>query len=270
MESNINSGFRKGLGSLGAKLLSSLSSKNKEIFTVLDAEKVLNRSGGNLVKLLHDLAVNKWIVRIERGKYMILPFEAGLRGEYTTHPFIIGRTLVSPYYISFLSALNYHGITEQPSPKVFIATTKKSKHIIFQSQEYVLVRLSKKRFFGFTEEWINNTKFSISDKEKTIIDCLFLPKYSGGLTEVVKAFREKLDYEKLYEHAIKMKDLATIKKLGYVLDALKIKTPVVAKLLKKVAGGYCLLDVGGPKIGQKNKKWRIIENIPKEELLKEL
>ena len=130
--------------------------------------------------------------------------------------------------------------------------------------------LSKKRFFGFSQEWAGRYKFNISDKEKTVVDCLFLPKYSGGLTEVVKAFREKLDYEKLFDYALKMEDLATIKRLGFVLDVLKIKTPVLEKLLKKVSGGYCLLDTGGPKAGAKNKKWRVIENIPRKELEAEL
>ena len=265
-----NTGFRKGLGSLGSKLLSILGAENKEVFTVKDAETALNRKGNNLVKLLHDLNVNKWILRLERGKYIVLPLEAGPYSEYMTHPFVIARSLVSPYYISFLSALNYYGITEQPSHKVFIATTKIKKHFVFQSQEYTFVRLAKKRFFGFNEEWINNSKFYISDKEKTVIDCLFIPKYCSGLTEVVKAFKEKLDYEKLYNYAIKMEDIATLKRLGYILTILKIKTPVIEKLLKMVSGGYSLLDTGGPRTGVRNNKWKIIENIQKEELIKEI
>ena len=270
MKSKIKNGFRKGLGSQGSKLLSLLSSEKKDIFTIKDAKEALGARGGSVAKLLHDLAVNKWITRIERGKYIIIPLDAGLRAEHMTHPFIIGRSLVSPYYIGFLSALNYYGITEQPSQKVFIVTKKKSRRLVFQLQEYVFVRLAKKRFFGLSEEWIGNTKFIISDKEKTIIDCLFILEYSGGLTEVMKAFREKLDYEKLYEYALKMEDVAAIKRLGYLLDIAKIKTPVLGKLLKKVSGGYCLVDTGGPKTGLKNEKWRIIENIPKEELVKEL
>lgn len=115
------------------------------------------------------------------------------------------------------------------------------------------MKLPEKRFFGIREEWVGQLKFNISNREKTIIDCLFLPKYSGGLTEVVKAFRSDLDFEKLYNYALEMDDLATRKRLGYVLDILKIKTPIVKKLLSKVRGGYCLLDTGGSKTGSKNK-----------------
>lgn len=261
---------RKGLGPLGSKLLSEMSSEMKEIFTVKEAETSSGLKGPRLRKLLFDLLKNRWIERIERGKYLINPLESGWDGHYGTSPFVVARSLVSPYYIGFVSALNYYGITEQVSRLTFIASTKKKRPLSFSAQGYRFVLLSKKRFFGFSQEWVGNYKFNISDKEKTVVDCLFLPKYSGGLTEVVKAFREKLDYEKLYDYALKMGDLAMLKRLGFVLDALKIKTPVVEKLLKKVSGGYCLLDTGGPKTGAKNRKWRVIENIPKKELEIEL
>ena len=103
-----------------------------------------------------------------------------------------------------------------------------------------------------------------------MIDCLFIPKYGGGIIEIVKAFKENLDYEKLFKYAIMMDDLATLKRLGYLLDILKVETQITKKLLKKVSGGYCLLDTCGLKTGAKNQKWSVIENIKKEELLVEL
>lgn len=261
---------RKGLGKIGAELLSALSEENKEVFTIDDAGKALGRKGPKLRKLLHDLVKNKWIKRIERGKYLILSLESGWAADYKIHPFIIARNLVSPYYIGFFSALNHYGISEQVSNKLYIITTKKKTYLHFQNINFIFVTFAKKHFFGATEEWLGNLKLRISDKEKTVIDCLFMPEYSKGLTEIVKAFREKLDYEKMYEYAIKMEDLATLKRLGYLLDTLKINTTITKKLLNKVSGGYCLLDTNAPKTGIKNKKWRIIENISKKELMIEL
>lgn len=262
--------IRTGLSKLGSKLLSNLSAGKKEVFTIRDAETASGMKGLRLRKLLYSLTKSKWIKRIERGKYLILPLESGLYAGYGADPYTLARKLVSPYYVGFLSALNYYGITEQISRTTFIATKKIKRPLRFQAQEYRFVKLPEKRFFGVTEEWVGQLKFNISNHEKTVIDCLFLPKYSGGLTEVVKAFRGDLDFEKLHNYAVEMDDLATVKRLGYILDVLKIKTPIVKKLLSKVRGGYCLLDTGGPKTGPKNKKWKIIENIPKEELLAEL
>lgn len=259
---------RKGLGKLGSKILSNLSAEKKEVFTIKEATVASKIKGRRLRKLLYTLAKSKWIKRIERGKYLILPLE--MHAGYGADPYTLARKLVTPYYVAFLSALNYYGITEQISRTTFIATTKPKRPLHFQAQDYRFVMLPKKRFFGVTEEWAGQLKFNISNREKTVIDCLFLPKYSGGLTEVVKAFRNKLDFKRLYDYALEMDDLATLKRLGYILEILKIKTSVISKLLKKVGGGFCLLDTGGPKTGPKNSKWKIIENIPKEELMMEL
>ena len=270
MSSKTKITFRKGLGKLGSMLLSNLGADKKEVFNIKDAELASGIKGSKLRKILFNLTKNKWIERIERGKYIIIPLEAGKTAVYSTHPFIISRKLISPYYIGFSSALNYYGITEQVSATTFIITTKKKKTLNFHSQNYQFISLDKKRFFGFFEEWFGDIKINISNKEKTIIDCLFIPKYIGSLIEIIKAFKEKIDYERLYKYSIKMEDIATIKRLGYILDILNIKTPIIKKLLKKAKGGYCLLDTGGPKQGNKNKKWRIIENISKKDLEVEL
>lgn len=258
---------RRGLSRMGARLLSTISAeKRSEIFTIKDAEEAISIKGGRLKKLLFGLARNRWIERVERGKYLILPLESGPEANYGTHPYVIARKLISPYYVGFASALNYYGITEQVGRTTYIAATKPKRPFRFHAEDYRFVHLSKERFFGTREEWIGDLKFNISEKEKTVVDCLFIPKYSGGLTEVMKAFREKLDYEKLYDYAVRMNNLAILKRLGYILDLLKIKTRVTEMLLAKVAGGYCLLDTGGPKTGQKNHKWRVIENIARSDL----
>ena len=261
---------RRGLGKQGSKLLTILSASKKTVFALKDAERALGGIGGpRLRKLLHDLAKGRWVERIERGKYLIYPLEAGWKPDYGTHPFIIARGLVEPYYVGFWSALNYYGITEQGSRTTLIATTKKKRPFPYKEEVYRFVSLPRKRFFGIRKEWMGESTFNISDREKTVLDCLFLPKYGGGLTEVAKAFREKIDYGKLCAYAVKMDDLATLKRLGCLLDVLEIKTANAGKLLGRVSGGYCLLDAAGPKTGEKNAKWRVIENIPREELRRE-
>lgn len=254
---------RRGLGKLGSALLSTISADGEEVFTVEEAAAALGYGGARLDKLLHDLAKNKWVERMERGKYLILPLEAGPKAEYGTHPYLLARKLIEPYYVGFASALNHYGITEQVSATTYIATTKPKKPLSFHSEEFRFVCLAKKRFFGIAAEWMEKSKFNISDVEKTIVDCLFLPRYSGGLTEVAKAFgKEAPDYAKLYDYALRMDDMAVLKRLGFMLDVLDVKTDIKGKLLEKVGGGYCLLDTCGKKVtGPKNDKWRVIENV---------
>jgi predicted transcriptional regulator of viral defense system len=262
---------RGGLGPAEAEALANLSSERiDEVFTVTEAEKTLGISGSRLRKLLFDLAEGKWVERIERGKYLIIPLQAGSHANYGVHPFIIARKLASPYYVGFASALNYHGITEQVSRTVYISTTKQKKSLYFHADKYYFVKLVKQRFFGYEEEWMGNVKFNISDVEKTFIDCLYLPEYAGGLTETVKAFKMHMDFDKVYDYALRMESPSLLKKLGYLLDALKPEEEVADKLLAKVSGGYCRLDTIGKRGGTINKKWRVIENIELKDLKAEL
>ena len=258
---------RGGLGPLEAVALSTLSSEFvDEVFTMPEARRVLRMDGPRLRKLLFDLADSRWIERIEKGKYALIPMEAGPGANYGTHPFILARKMVAPYYIGFASALNYHGITEQVGRTVYVASTRQKKPIDFHATRYSFVNIGKPRFFGYKEEWIGKVKFNISDVEKTVIDCLYLPEYGLGLSETVKAFKAKPDIGKMRDYALRMKSGSLVKRLGFLLDSLGADERMAEELSAKVSGGYCLLDATGPKFGKPNKKWHIIENIGVEDL----
>jgi predicted transcriptional regulator of viral defense system len=254
--------IQRSLGPLEGNLLSKLAGElREEVFAFNEAKKVLGISNRKLSNLLYRLEEGGWLERIERGKYIFLPLEAGPEARYATNPLIIARKLSNPYYVGFATALNYYGMTEQISRTTYIAGLKPKKSIQFHEEEYRFVTLAKGRFFGFREEWLGNMKFNISDKEKTVIDCFFMPQYCGGMIEAVKSFKEKLDYEKLHDYALRMRDLSVIKRLGFVWETLEIEPKITNKLLEKVGGGFALLDPYGRKGGPINKRWRVIENI---------
>ncbi|MFH1390941.1 MAG: type IV toxin-antitoxin system AbiEi family antitoxin [Candidatus Diapherotrites archaeon] len=239
---------------------------NKEIvFTTKKARAILKTNESSTNKLIFGLIKKKWVERIEKGKYVLLPLEAGPQAEYEVNPLIVAGKLIEPYYVGFWSALNHYGITEQPAKTVFIASTKQKKMLKFHNTKFRFIKLKEETFFGFKEEWVDNVKILFSDKEKTIIDCLYLMQYSGGLSETLKAFKEKIDYKKLTEYALKVNDLGTIKRLGYLLEKLGKKE--AKKLKSKVSGGYACLDSNLPAKGNKNKEWRIIENADIKDLL---
>ncbi|PIN81140.1 hypothetical protein COV11_02590 [Candidatus Woesearchaeota archaeon CG10_big_fil_rev_8_21_14_0_10_30_7] len=255
---------RMGIGKKSSRLLSELAENNKSIFSVDDAVKILKEKKSSVTKLLHDLNRNKWLFRISKGKYIILPLEAGVKPEFTEHEFIIASKLVEPYYISYWSALNYYGFTEQVSKTVFVATIKRKRELNILGLKMKFVTINKNKFFGFKKNLINNHPVNIAEKEKVIIDCLDLPRNCGGITEVIKAIdsaKEELDIDKLEYYAKKMKNHAIINRLGYILDLLNIKTKL------KSSKHYIFFDPIIKKKISYNAKWKIIENIPKTDLL---
>ena len=212
--------------------------------------------------ILNRLEEKKYIERIEKGKYLIIPLGAE-KGKYTLHEFVIGSLLVKPYAIAYWSALNFYGLTEQIPTTVFIQTTtrKKQQEKEIFGVKYKIIRIKETKFFGTREEWIEETKVTITDKEKTVIDCLDKPQHCGGIIEVAKALKSgKLNKRKLSEYALRMGNSGVVRRLGYLCDTFNLKV----KLPKVEARNYLYLDPTMPHDGTKNAKWRLIVNINEE------
>ncbi len=256
--------IRKGLGKKSAFLLSTLAEKNKNIFAISEAMTILNEKKSSVTKLLHDLTKNKWLFRINKGKYLIMPLEAGAEPKFTEHEFIIASFLAQPYYISYWSALNYYGLTEQVSNTIYIATTKRRLEKNIMGLRFKFTTIKQNKFFGFKKVLINNYSINIAEKEKAIIDCLDFSRNCDGITEAIKSIenaKKELDFNKLIDYAKKMENKAILNRLGFILELLGIKTNI------KPSNHYVLLDVFSKSKGTYNKKWKVIENIRKEELL---
>jgi len=114
------------------------------------------------------------------------------------------------------------------------------------------------KLFGIRREWIENSEVNITDKEKTIVDCLDKPQYCGGVVEVVKALRAgELHKEKISEYATSIGNSGVVRRLGYLCDrlGLDIDLPQVK------TRNYLLLDPTIPKKGSKNAKWKLVINL---------
>lgn len=255
---------RTGLGKKSAYLLSTLSEKNQNLFTTSDAVSILKEKTSSVTKLLHDLTKSRWLFRFSKGKYLILPLEAGAEPKFTEHEFILASALISPYYISYWSALNYYGLTEQVSKTIFIATTKRKLEKELLGLKYKFITIGETKFFGYKAVQINNHTINIAEKEKAIIDCLDFSRNCGGIIEAIKAIdgsKDELDFDKLIAYAKKMQNAAVLNRLGYILDLLQIKAEI------KPGKHYVFLDPMGKKKGAYIKRWKVIENIPHKELL---
>ena len=149
------------LGELGSNLLTEMSRQEKRIFTFEDAAKFYGSRSSALRELLSTLVERRWLQRVEKGKYLILPFEAGREGEWTEHEFIIASYLIEPYYIGFRSALNYYGYTEQVSRTVFIGSTRRKlkSTLEISGVTYRFVYMSECKFFGATAVALDGPPF---------------------------------------------------------------------------------------------------------------
>ena len=258
---------RKGLSKMESYLLSYLTENRKNIFALSDVVTVLDCTYENAKVIVERLAKKKWIVRIIKGRYLIAPLAAGTKGEYTEHEFIIA-TLFEPCYIAYWTALNYYGFTEQVPNKIFVATMKRVRDKEILGMKFKFVTMSEKKFFGFDEILISNVKVKISDKEKTIVDCLDKPRYCGGVEEITKAIffaKDEIDLEKLTDYVTEIGNNAAIKRLGFILDLLEIDVDST-NLEGKISNSYSILDPTKRKTGKYDPKWKLLLNVSEAEL----
>jgi len=259
------------LGPNELKLILTLESEGKKIFTFGDAREILKTTDTSVRNVVYRLKKKNRITEIEKGKYVLSPARSGLEGLWVEHPFLVVPNLIGEYYIGFWSAMNYWGMTEQIPRTVFVATKKRKRGIEYGNQEFKFVILSKKKFFGFVREKIEDFEFNVSSREKTIVDCLAHLEYCGGISEVAKAIRnagDELDWSELMRILNKIGISAVDRRLGYLLDALGIRKDVAGKLSRKGFVGFRWLDPSSKKkILNYSKRWGLMVNVEEKDLM---
>lgn len=254
------------------EILSYFNSKGLVCFDSKAAIKALPESKENTIReLLSDMTKRGLLMRLKEGVYYIIPYEENAE-TFMPDWHLIVKYLVkdAKHYIGYYSALQIHDLITQPSLKEQIVVSKqirpseiKIKNITFQ-----FIYHNENHFFGEKKIWIDDfNKVLCSDIEKTIIDCLFKPDYAGGIVEVARAIystKEKLDYNKLLEYAIKFNSQAVVKRLGYLLELFEIETVITEELQKLKTASYIVLDTELPKTGKRNSRWSIQQNLDTE------
>lgn len=263
----------KSLGKISSKLLTTISSKDKIIFTVEDALKITNTSESSTRRLLNDLVDKNWLIRLVGGKYLVVPLSAGPEAEHSENWYVVAKNLIEPaqYYLSHSSALDIHEMTVHPSLSVYISSPMRRipKEILGATFRFVYVQ--PKDIWGVEDAWATTSQqVKVSDLERTIIDCLGRPDLCGGASEVAKgiwAKRNNIDYSKLVDYAKKVGRKSIAKRLGFLLEIYGLGTPEIEDGLKAMlTRTYSSLDPTLPVSGRYNGAWKLRINLDPDEL----
>jgi predicted transcriptional regulator of viral defense system len=240
------------------EILKSMAKEN-QVFSFSQLYQKTHIKKEVLKVILSRMEERGFIERVERGKYLIIPLSSE-KGKYTLHEFVIASYLVEPSAISYWSALHHYGLTEQIPGTVFIQTPARKKKNVLEifGVNYQIVRVKEDKFFGVRKEWIEENAVNITDKEKTIIDCLDKPHYAGGIIEAAKALKNSsLDYNQLTPYALRINNFAVVRRLGYLCE----RMGVPLNLPQPRSKSYLLLDPTMPAKGENDAKWRLIINV---------
>lgn len=265
----------KNLSFQATELLDKLIQSKQLCFGIDTAYQLLSNSNTDAVKkLLSDMTKRGLLMRIKEGVYYIIPFEQDAQtfmpDWHLLSQYIVGD---ANYYIGYFSALQIHSLTTQPNLKEQIVVSKQIKPstIKIKNIPFQFIYHNKEHFFGNKKIWVDSfNKVQCSDLEKTVIDCLFKPKYASGITEIAKAIhksKDKIDYQKLFEYAKQFNSQAVVKRLGFLLELLEIKHPAIEQLQRLRTNSFVLLEPSYPKEGKTIFRWAIQQNIDSNSIL---
>jgi len=174
------------------------------------------------------------------------------RDFYTLHddPFLVSTYLVKPSYISSISAVSFHRLTTQIPKDVFCFTPKKDESVNFVS---AIRYFHTQYFFGFRMEEYGKFSIPVATPEKAVIDSIGIVPLS-----VFDEVFEGIDMKILVEYLKRTKKSSIVKRIGYLAERNGFE--VYGELKRFVNNKYISLDPLAKKMGERDRKWRVVVN----------
>jgi len=271
MTKNRRKQLRSRLAAPIANALSLLAKHGKTVFSAADFAGAMGRREERIYRILSKLTSGGWITRLTKGEYLIVPFEAGPESAWTENAMVIAGHLATPAAVAYWTACHYWNWTEQASRTVFVQTTQKkfSNTRDVSGVTYRFVTIRARKFFGIKERTAGQTRFSITDREKTLVDALDRPDLCGGIRQVREMLPEvEVNWKKVEDDIARVASGAITKRLGWLVESLgeKVKLPNRQRRLEqwrsRLTGGYAPLEPGGPPTGPVDNRWLVRINNP--------
>jgi predicted transcriptional regulator of viral defense system len=217
---------------------------------------------------------------VKRGTYAVK--STLFAGEIS--PFAVAAALVQPLAISHWSALAQHGFITQIPVMVQASTPRKVVTPEMRTGkansprgravwkvlgvEVEFIHIQSRHFFGHQQIWVNNwQRVPITDIERTALDLIARPDIFGGMSgaiEILDGVLSRLNLSTLTQYALQYNTGATIKRLGWVLEQLGAPSDALVDLMAYPVRTYYRLDPQGSKSARYNSRWKIIENMRRE------
>ncbi|MBI5399017.1 type IV toxin-antitoxin system AbiEi family antitoxin domain-containing protein [Candidatus Saganbacteria bacterium] len=142
-----------------------LKTKQLKLFSSRDLRLLLNLSTAAASRLIWRYEKKGLIVKLRRGLYTLT--------NYSPANFLIANALYQPSYISFDTALSYHGIIGETIYSVTSSTTRTTRTFQVSGIKYDYHRLKKTAFTGYKLFKYADGRILMAEPEKALADYLY-------------------------------------------------------------------------------------------------
>jgi predicted transcriptional regulator of viral defense system len=146
----------------------------RPIFRTRDFASATRTKADSASHRLHRHAEDGLISRVTRGVWAN-PKHPSF-SVYGLVPYLLGN---EQGYVSFLSALQRHGVISQIPAKIFVATTGHPRKLRSSLGDFDFIQIAP-QFMREGVEWFQGTvSYPIASSEKALLDCLYLSTRRG-------------------------------------------------------------------------------------------
>jgi predicted transcriptional regulator of viral defense system len=261
----------RSLSPTAAKVVLSLEADGVVDLTLEELRRRARISPAFARKLAHDLVRKGWLQRVGRGRYLLNPSGHGPDAIPDTDPLRRGSRLVEPYYFGYATAAELLGLLPQASRVYYVVTPRPGAARWKLDDQFRLVRVRPERFFGVRTFTRRGETVTVSDRERTLVDALHRPEFSGGLPGIVRMLEsagDAIDWGRLETYLGRFGDGSLARRLGYLLErAAPAIQPPAAWLDRLVSRwGEAYVPLGPAKEfgrrGPHDPRWHLIRNVP--------
>jgi predicted transcriptional regulator of viral defense system len=233
-----------------AEVIDAITSRDVVVFGPQEIERFLDVSSRNAYRILNEMVEKGLARRLARGRYVLEDTYESLDS------YALASQLEPASYVGFWSALHFHGLTEQVPQTIFVAVTTQKRSLDVQGQTVRFVRVSRESFFGYDRY----DRAVVSDPPKTILDCLRLPEYAGGVRAVARAIPDDLDVDRVVRYARRLDNGAVAARVGYLLDQKDMLDADARESLRGLLTSYTALDPSGERTNPVS-AWKCYANV---------
>ncbi len=224
--------------------------------------------------VINSLRRKGWLERASWGKYLLIPPDQGPEALGESNLLALASRIIEPYYIGYGTAATHYGLTTQHRNVIWLVTPVHLRDRRVGDAEVRIVNPVPHKFFGFGPVDVLGYKVIISDREKTVLDCIDRPELAGGAGEaayILATASRRFDWAKAVEYLERIGSAPLVRRFGWLADHAGVNIPAGERERLLRLAGHSRKAFLGPKgevkgaIGY-DETWRLFVNVTREEL----
>ena len=259
------------LGSLSSRFFAYVQLKKLNIVRTGEIAPILDISASQERDLFRRLSDSGWILRLKRGLYLV-PSRIPAGGKYSPGVALILQKLMEEekgrYQICGPTAFNFYGLDDQIPSVTYLYNNRISGKRSIGNLAFQFIKVADERLGAIhavrTRE---DMEMIYSSKARTLMDAVYDWSRFNSLPRGYDWIKEEINNEtslasEIIKNTAKYGNMATIRRIGYLLDTLVRNPRMMNRLQRQLSASSSLIPwipVRSAK-GTINRKWGIIVN----------